>query len=299
MSDVPPPATRSAPSRRRGRWFRPTALLWGLLALLIGASAVALVPACGARLPGGGLAFLFCPAASDPPLDRAALDVLARERTRESALRNRLHQLDLALARAPDCPAPPAAEPPPVAVAEAPPEPPPVRPPPPSERPPAPERPPPPPPPPAPEPPPEPQPPPQPPPSTGDPDMDRRLDREGVQDQDVMITLVWDNGNDIDLHVICPNGQRISWQSMTGCAGRLDVDANASGPETRSPVENISWPGAQPRGTYRVEVHHYANHGDRDPTPYRVRVRIGGEERIFRGVLRPNQRVNVHTFTLP
>ena len=305
MISRPPPATGPAPppGRRRRMWL--TAALWGLLGLLIGASALALIPACGVGVPGGHVGVLFCPAVAEPSVDRNALVTLRRERDREAMLRDRLRQLDLALARAPDCPRPPDPAPPPappVEVAEAPPAPEvPFLPPTPTERPPAPDRPPPPPPPPQPTP--QPSPPAPPPAATppppSDPDMDSRLDREGVADQDVMITLVWDNGNDIDLHVICPNGQRISWETMAGCGGRLDVDANASGPQTRSPVENISWPGAPPRGSYRVEVHHFANHGDRDPTAYRVRVRIGGEDRVFSGTLRPNQRVSVHRFTMP
>jgi hypothetical protein len=35
-----------------------------------------------------------------------------------------------------------------------------------------------------------------------------------------------------------------------------------------------------------VYVDHYANHGSPDPTPFRVRVRVGGQERVFNGSIR-------------
>lgn len=317
-------------ARRRFPWL--TLGLWVLLAFLLAGVGFAVVPACGLSLPGLRPFLLFCPAAAEIQTEDPALDA---ERQREQALRQRLDRMRLILVGAPDCPQP---EPPPIQIAQAEPEPEPPPPPPPepepepvpepdpvivpepepepvivpepepepdfvpptpTERPTAPPRPqPPPPPPPPPEPEPQPQPPP-PPPSPQDSEYDQRLERAGVQDRNVMVTLIWDNVNDIDLHIICPNGQRISYQAMTGCSGRLDVDANGGGPQTRNPVENISWGTNAPPGTYRVEVHHYANHGAPDPTPYRVRVRIGQEERYYSGILTPNQRTGVTTFTIP
>jgi hypothetical protein len=74
---------------------------------------------------------------------------------------------------------------------------------------------------------------------------------------DVRITLVWDDTNDLDLHVIDPNGEEIFFDNpISTSGGRLDVDANAgcSG-TTSSPRENIFWPtGLAPTGTYTVRV---------------------------------------------
>ncbi len=100
--------------------------LWAGLALVLGATGLAVTAACGIGLPwGGGPLVTFCPApAIVAPPGASRLD---EERAREAALRRRLDDLRLHLAAAPDCPAPRQADPP-IQVAEAPsppPEPPP------------------------------------------------------------------------------------------------------------------------------------------------------------------------------
>ncbi|MEO2035401.1 MAG: hypothetical protein ABGZ35_25260, partial [Planctomycetaceae bacterium] len=87
---------------------------------------------------------------------------------------------------------------------------------------------------------------------------------------------------------------------QSACSGELDVDMNAEGANSQKPVENVYWPtGQAPQGEYRVQVHHYANHGGRDPTRYQVRVVIGGRTRNFSGRIGHDggQPVDVHQFT--
>ncbi len=129
-------------------------------------------------------------------------------------------------------------------------------------------------------------------------DYDRRLDRVGVPPRDVMVTLIWDNVNDLDLHVLCPSGVPIYYANMAACGGQLDVDSNGPGPETSSPIENVSWTNPAP-GRYRVEVRHFDNHGAPDPTRFRLRVRVGERETFHAGVLGPNGRTIVTEFTVP
>ncbi len=121
----------------------------------------------------------------------------------------------------------------------------------------------------------------------------RRLRERGAQFGDPQLSLMWHNINDLDLHCIEPTGTHIWFRNLRSEAtgGELDVDANAD-PTTRTsrPVENIYWsPGSAPQGTYEVYVHHYANHGAPDPTPYTLRIVTNGRVREFRGSLHPGE----------
>jgi len=130
-----------------------------------------------------------------------------------------------------------------------------------------------------------------------------RLEREGGKSGEVQITLIWYNVNDLDLHVICPSGEEIDYQRKESrCGGELDVDMNAGGPDSDEPVENVVWAeGAAPEGKYVVQVEHFADHGARDPTEFKVMVRYAGEVRAFSGKIsyrRPRQRRTIHEFEL-
>ena len=120
-------------------------------------------------------------------------------------------------------------------------------------------------------------------------ELKARLEREGAQSSDVQISLMWNNYNDLDLHVVCPSGERIHGGNKTSaCGGELDVDANVRA-ETRKPVENVFWEdGKAPAGTYQVYVHHYKKHDKRrskDPTKFQVIVNQGGDPREYNGEL--------------
>lgn len=110
---------------------------------------------------------------------------------------------------------------------------------------------------------------------------------------DVRVTLVWDNRNDLDLHVTAPSGERIFFShKFSACGGALDVDRNVQG-ETLTPVENIRWPsGVAPRGEYRVVVQNFRFHeSDHKPTPFRVEIEVDGELLYHEGVVSPRQEV--------
>ncbi len=124
-------------------------------------------------------------------------------------------------------------------------------------------------------------------------------------DVDVRISLIWNNRNDLDLHVWPPSGEHIYFSHKESkCGGALDVDRNVRG-ETTEPVENTRWPqGAAPEGQYRVVVRNYGFHEeDQAPTPCVVEVEVGGDIRRYEAVLSPKKEtgsssdVEICTFT--
>ena len=54
--------------------------------------------------------------------------------------------------------------------------------------------------------------------------------------------MQWENGNDLDLHVLCPCGTHISYvdRICEKCKANLDVDMNANYVmDDKNPIENI------------------------------------------------------------
>lgn len=73
---------------------------------------------------------------------------------------------------------------------------------------------------------------------------------EGVA---MRVSLAWHNYDDLDIHVIEPDGNHIYFGNRSG---KLDVDMNI-GPSTREPVENVRWVSTPRDGVYMVSVHNY------------------------------------------
>ncbi len=106
---------------------------------------------------------------------------------------------------------------------------------------------------------------------------------EGV---DVRASLIWNNRNDLDLHVVAPSGEHIFYaHKRSECGGWLDVDMNVRG-ETTKPVENVQWiRGGAPAGHYRVFLHNYRFHEPAGPTAYSVEIEINGAVQRFEGTI--------------
>jgi hypothetical protein len=115
-------------------------------------------------------------------------------------------------------------------------------------------------------------------------DFHDRLAREGAQSGQVQVSLIWDNKNDLDLSVVCPSGERISFDNkLSACGGQLDIDMNES-PTSEQPVENIFWAaGVAPKGEYKVIIEHFEQHAEEDLTPYRALVDDGNGPKEYRG----------------
>jgi len=67
-----------------------------------------------------------------------------------------------------------------------------------------------------------------------------RAQRQGAQGGKLQVILAWDDRNDLDLHVVCPDSVDINFIRRRACGGTLDVDANGDVRQlTPAPVENI------------------------------------------------------------
>ncbi|MBV9758842.1 MAG: hypothetical protein JO047_17490 [Alphaproteobacteria bacterium] len=107
------------------------------------------------------------------------------------------------------------------------------------------------------------------------PDVSRAIGL-GAHGGRLQIVLGWDDRNDLDLHVICPSGEQISYRSRSGCGGTLDVDANATPTgSTTTPVENVDFDNPAP-GIYRILVDPFAMR-DGNASPFRVTIRRAGQ----------------------
>jgi hypothetical protein len=96
---------------------------------------------------------------------------------------------------------------------------------------------------------------------------------------DVTVRLSWGTEDDLDLHVIDPNGAEIYYSNRTSpSGGQLDRDANPGcGSLTTSPVENVFWArDTAPRGQYTVKVRYYSDCGERGPVQFRLRIVADG-----------------------
>jgi hypothetical protein len=121
-----------------------------------------------------------------------------------------------------------------------------------------------------------------------DAEIRQRLLKAGGRFENCSIraSLIWNTYDDLDLHVITPDGYHIYYgDKKSRCGGELDVDRNAGGRETRKPVENIRWAkGTAKPGKYRVFVRNYAYHEDVvADVSFKVELDIDGHIETFKG----------------
>lgn len=136
------------------------------------------------------------------------------------------------------------------------------------------------------------------------PDMQRRLDSANARSGEMQISLTWEGNADLDLYVLCGGGV-VGPASRNGCGGELDIDMNAmlqNDPDrfdSLSPVENIIWTSAPPRGEYKIAVELYYRRSDqRSQIPFKLRIRRGSQEENITGTVSElREKKIIKTFT--
>ncbi|MFT5849551.1 MAG: hypothetical protein ACI9H6_000360 [Patiriisocius sp.] len=121
-----------------------------------------------------------------------------------------------------------------------------------------------------------------------DAEIRQRLLKAGGRFENCSIraSLIWNDYNDLDLHVVTPDGEEIMYSHKDSkCGGNLDVDANGGGGRTKKPVENIRWAkGTAKAGKYQVFVRNYTYHErDHSDIPFKVELDIDGVIQTFEG----------------
>ena len=108
----------------------------------------------------------------------------------------------------------------------------------------------------------------------------------------LQVILAWNDRNDLDLHIICPDGGRIYYGAPEHPDGaRLDHDANAaSAPITNRPVESVVWHRSAMPGLYRIIVDPYLMRASQTSS-FRVTVLHNGRVILRdKGIARKDQR---------
>jgi len=127
---------------------------------------------------------------------------------------------------------------------------------------------------------------------------------EGVT---LRVSLSWFNYDDLDLHIVQPAnsggyrsiiGDEIFYGSKRGWTGGvLDVDMNAGGGQSRTPVENTVWTQKMPDGAYKIVVNNFSQREMSD-VGFVVEVESAGKIQHYSYNRAVNGRSNVHVATL-
>jgi hypothetical protein len=139
-----------------------------------------------------------------------------------------------------------------------------------------------------------------------DDDCDGAIDEGcGYETGPVQVTVAWNSDADLDVYVVDPGEETVSFQRREGASGaRMDqVARGACAEDDGSPasrVENVYWSERPPPGEYRVELHYlFECDTDAGPTTATVSVAVGGEViGSYNLTLTPTSRETVVRFEL-
>lgn len=124
----------------------------------------------------------------------------------------------------------------------------------------------------------------------------------GSVDGIMRASLSWSNYDDLDLHMIEPNGNEIYFSDKRSyyTGGFLDVDENAGSGKTRTPVENIIYKDESKllEGDYKVVVHNFSKRESVD-VGFTIQLELAGDlyEFTYDKAVRNNEKLEVATIT--
>jgi hypothetical protein len=129
-----------------------------------------------------------------------------------------------------------------------------------------------------------------------------RANEAGARAGKLQIILAWDDIDDLDLVVLCANGQKIFFNEKSNCGGTLDVDQNRSEADaSKTPVESIVFDSAPAPGSYRIVVLKYAHRVTAPArSAFRVTVRQDGRpDRVSTGMVGLDETATVDPVVVP
>ena len=140
--------------------------------------------------------------------------------------------------------------------------------------------------------------------------IQERVQKAGGRSGEVQFSLAWHSLNDVDLHVIVPSGEHISFSHCTSkCKGNLDVDMNAeseahtvnnaSGEKAYSeePVENVRWlDRTAPSGRYMILINQYRWRDGQRRDRFQLMVKLDEATQIVDGEVSAWKSISVHRF---
>ncbi|GAA3623197.1 S8 family serine peptidase [Flavivirga jejuensis] len=119
---------------------------------------------------------------------------------------------------------------------------------------------------------------------------------------DVQILLSWDNYNDLDLHCVDPNGDKIWYKNKTvSSGGLLEIDMNAETSHSMTPIENIYWPThSAPHGSYSIYLNFFKKKATNiKENPYSITVKYGDSTKVLNGtIVEEGELRHIFTFSL-
>ena len=110
-------------------------------------------------------------------------------------------------------------------------------------------------------------------------DMEDTLEQMGAGHGKVNISLGWKTSDDLDLHVVTPNGSEIYYSNKSADGGVLDVDMQVI-EIVASPAEHVDF-ASPPSGTYSVSVVNYTDRTEGADSPFVVVVEIEGKKKVY------------------